>query len=405
MLFRQTGRWVKVQMALSGIRVIDLTRVLAGPFATMILGDLGADIIKVERPGEGDDSRSYGPYQNGESAYFTSINRNKRSLTLDLKQPEGREILLKLIEQADVLVENYRPGTMERLGLGYQRLQAVNPRLIYAAISGFGQSGPYSDRAAYDAVVQAMGGIMSITGSPDGGPTRVGPSIGDLSAGLFGTIGILAALHSRQLTGRGQLVDVAMLDCQVALLENAIARYLVTGEVPRPAGNRHSSIVPFETFQTGDGEIMVAAGNDALWRKLCVAIGRPELADDPRFLTNPLRQQHYHELRPLLAAALATRSTAQWLQELEQAGVPNGPINSVDRVIVDPQVLAREMIVQVEHPVAGQVTMAGIPVKLSATPGTIRCPAPLLGQSSLEILQELGYSPEQVAELRQKGVI
>lgn len=395
-----------MEMALSGIRVIDLTRVLAGPYATMVLGDMGADVIKIERPGEGDDSRSYGPYQNGESAYFMSINRNKRSITLDLKQPEGKEIFLRLIKQADMVVENYRPGTMERLGLGYEQLKEINPRLIYAAISGFGHTGPYSQRAAYDGVVQAMGGAMSITGSEGGRPTRFGPSIGDLAAGLFGTIGILSALESRHQTGLGQKVDVAMLDCQVALLENAIARYLVSGQIPRPAGNRHTSIVPFEPFQTSDGEVMVAAGNDALWQKLCVAIGRPELGKDARFQSNPLRNQNYSELKPLLESAFAEQTTDQWLEILEHAGVPNGPINTVDRVIKDPQVLAREMIVEIEHPVAGKVIMPGIPIKLSDTPGSIRLPAPVLGQSTEEILQQLlQYSAERIAELRTKGVI
>lgn len=394
------------KMALSGLRVIDLTRVLAGPYATMILGDLGAEVIKIERPGEGDDSRSYGPYQNGESAYFMSLNRNKRSMTLDLKQPEGKEIFLGLIKQADILVENYRPGAMERLGLGYEQLREVNPRLVYAAISGFGHTGPYRDRAAYDGVVQAMGGIMSITGSAGGQPTRVGPSIGDLAAGLFGTIGILAAIESRHQTGLGQKVDVAMLDSQVALLENAISRYLVTGEVPRPAGNRHSSIVPFEPFRTSDGEVMIAAGNDALWQKLCTAIGRPDLAADPRFRTNPLRNQHYDELQPLLGAAFAEKTTEQWLAIMDQAGVPNGPINSVDQVLRNPQVQAREMIIDVEHPVAGKVTVPGIPIKLSATPGAIRLPAPVLGQSTDEILRDLlGYNEERIAALKAKGAI
>lgn len=395
-----------MKMALSGLRVIDLTRVLAGPYATMILGDLGAEVIKIERPGEGDDSRSYGPYQNGESAYFMSLNRNKRSMTLDLKQAEGKEIFLGLIKQADILVENYRPGAMERLGLGYEQLREVNPRLVYAAISGFGHTGPYRDRAAYDGVVQAMGGIMSITGSAGGQPTRVGPSIGDLSAGLFGTIGILAAIESRHQTGQGQKVDVAMLDSQVALLENAIARYLVTGEIPRPAGNRHSSIVPFEPFRTCDGEVMIAAGNDALWQKLCAAIGQPDLAVDPRFRSNPLRNQHYEELKPLLDAAFAQKTTEQWLQLMDQAGVPNGPINSVDQVIRDPQVRAREMIVDVEHPVAGKVTVPGITIKLSATPGAVRLPAPVLGQSTDEILRDLlGYSDDQITALKTKGVV
>ena len=261
-----------MKQALENIKILDLTRVLAGPYATMLLADLGADVIKIEMPKTGDDSRGYGPYINNESAYFMSINRNKRSMTLNLKSEKGKEIFLELIKYMDVVVENYRPGTMEKLGLGYDYLSRINPKLIYAAASGYGHTGPYSKRAAYDAVVQAMGGIMSITGEKDGKPTRVGSSIGDISAGMFTAIGILAALESRHSTGKGQKVDVAMLDCQVAMLENAISRYYVTGETPRPYGNRHTSIVPFETFETSDGEIMVAAGNNNLWSKLCECI-------------------------------------------------------------------------------------------------------------------------------------
>jgi CoA:oxalate CoA-transferase len=392
--------------ALSGLRVLDLTRVLAGPYTTMVLADLGADVVKIEMPGTGDDARAYPPHVAGESVYFMSLNRNKRSLALDLKSPAGRELFLALAQRADVLVENYRPGTMARLGLAYDDLAALNPRLIYAAVSGFGQTGPYSPRAAYDAVLQAMGGIMSITGPEDGQPTRVGTSIADITAGLFSAIGILAALHKRQETGQGQMVDVAMLDCQVAILENAIARYAATGQAPRPMGNRHPAIFPFEPFDTSDGQLMIAAGNDSLWTRLCAVIGRPELAMDERFATNPLRHQNYAAMRAALAEALARRPTAEWQRELDAAGIPNGPINDVADVVHDPQVQAREMLQEVEHPVAGKTLLPGVPIKLSATPGDIRRPAPLLGEHAAEILADwLGYDTAEVARWRARGAL
>lgn len=391
-------------MALEGLRVLDLTRVLAGPYATMVLADLGADVIKIERPGAGDDSRHFGPYLNGESAYFMSLNRNKRSMTLDLKSPHGKQIIRELAAQVDVVIENFRPGTLEKLELGYETLRAINPRLIYAAASGFGRTGPYSRRPAYDGVVQAMGGVMSITG--DGKPTRVGTSIGDIVAGIFTVIGILSALTARERTGQGQLVDVAMLDCQVAILENAIARYGVTGEIPQPIGSRHPSVVPLEPFETQDGELMVAVGNDAVWGRLCEALGRPDLAEDPRFITNPERLAHYAELRPLLADLFLTRTNDEWQVRLDAAGVPASPINNVPQVMEHPQVLAREMLVKLTHPVAGELTMAGIPIKLSETPGAMRMPAPILGQHTEEVLRDLlGYTPEQIAELREEGTI
>ena len=391
--------------ALSGIRVLDMTRVLVGPYTTMILADLGADVIKLEMPGIGDDARHYPPHINGESAYFMSLNRNKRSMTLNLKEEEGKRVFLDLVREVDVLVENFRPGTMDRLSLGYDTLKTANPGLIYAAASGFGHTGPYSRRPAYDGVVQAMGGIMSITGALGGEPTRVGTSIGDIAAGLFTAIGILAAVIHREKSGEGQFVDVAMLDCQVALLENAVARYTADGEVPKPIGNRHPAITPFEPFDTSDGQLMVAVGNDALWLKFCYAIGRPDLAADPRFLTNPKRTENYNVLRPLIAEAMSVHSTADWASILIEAGIPNGPINSVDQVVADPQVQAREMIVEVNHPLAGRTTLPGIPIKMDVTPGTIREPSPLLGEHTLEILTGLlGYEEDEITRLSEEGI-
>jgi CoA:oxalate CoA-transferase len=390
--------------ALDGLRVLDLTRVLAGPYATMVLADLGADVVKIELPGTGDDARAYPPHVAGESVYFMSLNRNKRSMTLDLKNPSGRELFLELVRQADVLVENFRPGAMARLGLAYDDLHDVNPRLIYAAVSGFGQTGPYSPRAAYDAVLQAMGGIMSITGPENGQPTRVGTSIADITAGLFSAIGILAALAKRHETGVGQMVDVAMLDCQVAILENAIARYAATGQAPGPIGNRHPAIFPFEPFDTADGQLMVAAGNDVLWGRLCTVIDCQELADDPRFGTNPLRHENYDAMRAALAEAFPRRTTAEWQRLLDEAGIPNGPINNVADVVNDPQVQAREMIQTVDHPTAGETLMPGIPIKLGTNPGAIRRPAPLLGEHTVEILSEwLGHSSGRIAQWREQG--
>ena len=390
---------------LTDIRVLDLTRVLAGPYATMILADLGAEVIKIEQPGSGDDSRAYGPYQNGESGYFMSLNRNKESLTLNLKAPEAKEIFKELVRHVDVVVENFRPGTMERFGLGYEVLKELNPALIYAASTGYGQTGPYSQRPAYDGVVQALGGIMSITGEENGRPTRVGPSIGDVAAGLFTAIGILAALHERESSGLGQMVDVSMLDCQVAILENAISRYELTGKVPKPIGNRHPSIVPFEPFDTQSIPLMLAIGNDKLWQTFC-KLTNASFSDDPRFATNPQRSDNYASLRPLLAELMLTKTAEEWQEAFDAAGIPNGPINTIDKVVANQQVLAREMIVEVDHPTAGITKMPGVPTKLSRTPGSIRKAAPILGEDTEAILAKfLGLDEEAVAALRAKGVI
>lgn len=392
--------------ALQDLVVLDLTRVLAGPYASMMLADFGAEIIKIEPPGVGDDSRAFGPFIGEESAYFMSLNRNKRSMTLNLKSPAARALFREMVKKADIVVENYRPGTMEKFELGYSSLKAINPRLIYAACSGFGQTGPYRNKPAYDVIVQAMGGIMSITGPEGGPPVRVGASIGDIIAGLFTVIGIEMALYHREKSGHGQMIDVGMLDCQLAVLENAIARYMVTGTAPQPMGSRHPSIAPFEAFNAKDGSLIIGAGNDKLFEKLCKVIDQPGLAQDSRFATNAMRTQNVRQLKELLDAAFVHKTVDEWLQVMEDAGIPCGPINTMDRVVKNPQIAARDMLVGTEHPVAGMVKMAGIPIKLSDTPGAVEQPAPLLGQHTEEILQEfLGLSVQEINKLRENKVI
>ncbi len=390
---------------LKGIKVVDLTRVLAGPFCTMLLADLGAEVIKIEKPGTGDDSRAFGPHLHGESAYFMSINRGKKSLTLDLKAEKGKEIFLKLVDQADILVENFKPGVMKKLGLDFASLHKRNQKLIYCASSGFGQTGPYSSRPAYDLIIQGMGGLMSITGPDASTPTKVGSSIADIFAGVFSVIGILSSLHSRNTTGVGQMVDVAMLDCMVSILENAIARYTGSGEDPVPIGNRHPSIAPFTSVKTVDGYINIACGNDLLWKKLCEIIALPELAGDPKYLTNRSRCDHMPELLPILNKAMGAHSTSYWLEKLEAGQVPAGPINSISQVLSDPQVIARQMLVELTHPVAGPIKVPGTPIKLSQTPAKVDTPAPVLGQHNDEILAGIGYSAAEIESFKAESVI
>ena len=374
---------------LAGIMVVDLSRVLAGPFCTMQLVDLGARVIKVEQPQGGDDARQIGPFVAGKSSYFSSLNRGKQSIALDLKAEGDREIFEKLLRRADVLVENFRAGAMERLGFGWEDLHRRFPHLIYAAVSGFGHTGPYASRPAYDIVVQGMGGIMSLTGHPEGTPARVGTSIGDIAAGLFATVGIVSALVERGHSGTGAKVDVAMLDSQVAILENAIARYSATGDVPGPLGTRHPSITPFAAFAAKDAHVIIAAGNDALFNTLCECLERPDLAGDPRFATNDLRTQKEAALRHELESVLAAQTVSVWLERFERAGIPCAPINDVGQVLSDPQVRARNMLVRVEDPQAGTLEMAGNPIKLSSHPDPdTRGPIPDLDGDRAALLRE-----------------
>jgi CoA:oxalate CoA-transferase len=379
---------------LSGITVVDLSRILAGPYCTFLMAEMGARVIKVEPPGKGDDAREYGPFREGKSTYFSSINRGKESIALDLKAGKDKRIFEALLAKADVLVENFRPGTMEKLGYGWEALHPRYPRLIYAAASGFGHSGPLAREPAYDMVVQGLGGIMSITGHPGQPPVRIGMSIGDIGAGLYTAVAVNAALVHREKTGDATKVDIAMFDCQLALLENAIMRYTVNGEIPGPLGARHPSITPFEAFETADGPMIVAAGNDGLWLKLCEALGRSDLAAAPQYKTNDLRNQNQAGLKRELEAELKKAPRAQWLERLSRAGIPAGPINNVAQALEHPQVAARNMLITVADPVAGELKLAGNPLKFSAfTDPPTRVPAPALDADRERLLRELGLDP------------
>ena len=373
---------------LNGVTVVDLTRILAGPYCTMLLADLGARVIKVERPGGGDDARETGPFVDGQSAYFVSVNRNKESIVLDVKAEADRRTFDRLLERADVLVENFRPGTMEKLGYGWESVQAKHPALVFASISGFGQTGPYRHMPAYDMVVQAMGGIMSLTGQPGSPPTRVGVSIGDIAAGMFAAIGVQAALFERARTGRGSRVDIAMLDCQAAILENALARYQATGTVPGPIGARHPSITPFDVFHARDGWLVIAVGNDSLFRTLCEALDMGGLAAEPRFATNAARCDNEEALKREIELRLATQPAAHWLELLQRAGVPCAPLSDVAGVMANPQLAERGMLVELQQGNA-RVKVAGNPVKILGSAAGAFQPAPTLDQHRAAILAEL----------------
>jgi len=396
-----------VPKALDNVRVIDLGHVLAAPTAAAILADLGADVIHVEPP-SGDDSRRFGPFVNGTSGYFCSVNRNKRSLAVDLKTEAGKEVLRDLIRASDVVLENFRPGTMARLGFSYDKMREINERIIYASISGFGHDAlpAYASKPSYDMVAQAYSGLMSITGPEGGPPVRVGSSVGDLFAGHQCAIGILSALWYRERTGEGQIVDMSMVDGLVYVLENAIVRHSATGDVPRPLGTRHPAITPFQAFQTSDSWVIVALGNDALWQRFCEAIERPDLAEDPRFLTNDLRTQHHALLQELLEGITRQRTTAEWVGLLEEHHLPTSPINTVADVVHDPNIRYRNMVVEVDQPGAGPIEIAGSPFHLSETPGRVDHPAPLLGQHTRQILSRvLGYEPAQIERLLDEGAV
>jgi crotonobetainyl-CoA:carnitine CoA-transferase CaiB-like acyl-CoA transferase len=382
---------VKAKPPLDGLLVVDLTRVLSGPYCTMLLADMGARVIKIEQPGKGDDTRAWGPpFQGGESAYFLSINRNKESLALDIKQPRGREFLERLLARADVLVENFRPGTMERLGLGHAAIAPRFPRLVYCSISGFGQSGPRREQPGYDAVMQAEGGLMSITGEADGPPYRLGVAISDIVTGMFAAQGITLALLARERTGQGQLVDISMLDATAALLTYQAAIYFATGKPPVRMGNRHPTIVPYETFEGTDGAFVLAVGNDEQWRRFCTTAGIDALANDARFATNRDRVAHYADLKPVLESHLRTRPRDEWIRVLTAAGIPCGSVRDIGEVLVDPQVAARNMIQTVDHQTLGSINVLGTPLKLSETPGAVRQAPPTLGQHTDAILREFG---------------
>ena len=394
------------EAALADLLVLDLTRILSGPFATMTLADLGADVIKIEQPGSGDDTRQWGPpFQGDQAAYFLAVNRNKRSLAVDLKSPQGRALVRQLALKSDVVVENFRPGTAARLGLGYEELSRENPGLIYASISGYGQTGPDSLRPGYDAIAQARSGIMSVTGEADGPPVRVGVSSADLVAGMWATIGILAALHEKQRTGSGQWVDISLLDGSVSWLTYVSSGYFASGAIPRRYGSAHPTIAPYQAFASSDGFVMVAVGNDGLWRRFASALGRQDLLDDERYATNPSRVAHREVLIPQIEQAMLTRTTAQWVQTLDDAGVPVGPIQTVDQAVQDPQVLARGMIVELDHPTAGPLKVVGCPVRLTRTPPLVRTPPPILGQHTNEVLAALGFSDDDIASLHHSGVV
>jgi len=404
--------------ALEHLRVLDLTRVLAGPWCTQLLADLGADVVKIERPGSGDDTRAWGPpylkdaagRDTTEAAYYLSANRGKRSVTVDISKAEGQQLVRKLAAAADIVVENYKVGQLARYGLDYARLAAENPRLIYCSITGFGQDGPYKDRAGYDFIIQAMGGFMSITGErddlPGGGPQKAGVAVSDLMTGMYTTVAVLAAVAQRERTGTGQYIDMALFDTMIAMLANMNMNYLTTGRAPGRAGNAHQNIVPYQVFAAADGHVVIAVGNDGQYAKFCEIAGRPDLATDPRFATNAERVRNRAVLVPLLEAIVRERPAAFWAEKLEAAGVPCGPINSIAQALADPQAVARGIRIDLPHPTAGTVPLVGMPIRMSASSPSYERPPPLLGEHTDEVLREVaGLHAEEIAALRLRGVL
>ena len=392
---------------LDGLVVLDLTRVLAGPYCGMLLADMGATVYKIEQPKKGDDSRAFGPFINGESAYYMNLNRNKLGVTLNLKAPEGKEIFKDMVKKADVVIENYRPGTMEKLGLGYEELKAINPGIVYGCVSGFGHYGPYSQRAGYDIIGQAMGGLMSTTGWPEGGPTRTGTAMGDVLGGLGCTIGILAAVFNKLKTGEGQKVDVSLVDSVVSSLEIITQIYLATGRIPGRIGNRYESAYPYDSFKAKDGDVIIGCGNDKLYKSLVEVMQQPELLSDARFETNALRVQNHKELKVILEEWTTQSTVDEIVESLLAAGVPSCPINTIDRLVKDPHIaVAREMFVEVEHPVAGKTTLTGDHIKFSDKKAEIRTPSPTLGQHNIEVYQDfVGLTENEIKEYISKGIM
>jgi len=395
-----------VERPLEGIRILDFGHVLAMPYCTMVLADMGAEVIKIERPGKGDDTREFGPFIDGESAYFHSINRDKNSITINMKHPKGKQLFLDMVKNADVVTENFRPGTMEKLGVGYEDLKKVNPKIVYASICGFGHDTVYPGRPGYDIIAQAFGGLMSITGYPDKPPTRVGSSIGDIISGLFTGIGILSALRARETTGEGQKIDIAMTDCIMSVLENAVARYFATGEVPERIGSRHPSLAPFDVFKTKDGWMVIAVGNDSLWERFCKGLGMAELLDDERFTSNEARSQHHDILKERIEKWTTSKTTDEAVETIGELGVPCGPVNTVDKVVSDPNTTHRNMVMELPHDKLGSIKLVNNPIKFSSMNTDIYMSAPHLGHHNRETIKKIaGYTDEQIRELADEGAI
>ncbi|MEH7480865.1 CaiB/BaiF CoA-transferase family protein [Neobacillus drentensis] len=392
--------------ALDGIRILDVSRVLAGPFCSMILGDLGAEVIKIEHYASGDETRGWGPpFVNGESAYYLCANRNKQSMTLNLKSEEGKKIFSKLAYTSDVMIQNFKSGTLEKMGLGYSQLKAINPGLILASITGFGSTGPYKDLPGYDYIIQAMSGLMSITGEPEGTPVKVGVAIADVLTGLYTCIGILGALQHRNQTGEGQEIDISLMDCQISSLINVASNYLCSGVIPKRLGNRHPNISPYQVFNTIDGELVIAVGNDEQFKRFAAVLGRPELAEMEEFIHNEQRLKNNDKLVAICEELLSKKPKKEWKERLDVVGVPNGPINTIAEMFENPQIKAREMIVEMEHPLIDHLRLTGSPLKLSATPVTMRRHPPLFGEHTESLLESIGYNSEEISRLKQNNII